>query len=153
MAGYILFMTYQNHPQPRYFAVVAFFSFFVIAQGAERCSRSATIEHTIRPRRHRRQTARLRCGWGVIALAGLAVAINGTWTLNYAAHPEYTFVDAAQQLTNYIDAHPNGNRLLVSISGDEITLITTCQRCATISALHPRDAGPGIEAGLYQPGW
>ena len=27
-------------------------------------------------------------------------------------------------LTRYIDAHPNGNRLLVSISGDEITLIT-----------------------------
>ncbi len=35
VAGYILFMTYQNHPQPRYFAVVAFFSFFVLCLGIE----------------------------------------------------------------------------------------------------------------------
>ena len=39
-------------------------------------------------------------------------------------HPEYTFVNAAERLTNYIDTHPNGNRLLVSISGDQIALIT-----------------------------
>jgi 4-amino-4-deoxy-L-arabinose transferase-like glycosyltransferase len=34
VAGYILFMTYQNHPQPRYFAVVVFFICFIVAQGA-----------------------------------------------------------------------------------------------------------------------
>jgi len=34
VSGYISFMTIQNHPQPRYFAVVAFFAFFVVAQGA-----------------------------------------------------------------------------------------------------------------------
>ena len=33
--GYIAFMTYQNHPQPRYFAFVAFFCFFLVAIGAE----------------------------------------------------------------------------------------------------------------------
>ena len=33
--GYILFMTYQNHPQPRYFALVAFFCFFIVALGME----------------------------------------------------------------------------------------------------------------------
>ena len=60
----------------------------------------------------------------MIGLAGVAAWINGAWTLNYAAHPEYTFVNAAERLTHYIDAHPNGKRLLVSISGDEITLVT-----------------------------
>ena len=35
VAGSILFMAYQNHPQPRYFAVAAFFCFFIVAQGAE----------------------------------------------------------------------------------------------------------------------
>ena len=35
VAGYVLFMTMQNHPQPRYFAVPAFFCFFVVALGAE----------------------------------------------------------------------------------------------------------------------
>ncbi|HEX8811418.1 MAG TPA: phospholipid carrier-dependent glycosyltransferase, partial [Terracidiphilus sp.] len=34
-AGYILFMTYQNHPQPRYFTVVGVFSIFVLAIGIE----------------------------------------------------------------------------------------------------------------------
>ena len=33
-------------------------------------------------------------------------------------------MNAAEQLTHYIDTHPNGNRLLVSISGDEITLVS-----------------------------
>ena len=35
VAGYVLFMTLQNHPQPRYFAVPAFFCFFVVVLGAE----------------------------------------------------------------------------------------------------------------------
>ncbi len=34
IAGYVFFMTYQNHPQPRYFSVAAFFCFFIVAQGA-----------------------------------------------------------------------------------------------------------------------
>ncbi len=32
--GYILFMTYQNHPQPRYFALVAVFCFLIVAMAA-----------------------------------------------------------------------------------------------------------------------
>jgi hypothetical protein len=173
-AGYILFMTYQNHPQPRYFAVVAFFSLFVVAQGAHALL-SAKPVHESRPVREPEpsptakegemaegfsdkytpragaepssgdQKAPIGCassdegahppccpfrrgapvfGWAVIALAALAALVNGLQTLNYAAHPEYTFIDAAQRLTSYIDTHPNGQRLLVSISGDQITLAT-----------------------------
>jgi 4-amino-4-deoxy-L-arabinose transferase-like glycosyltransferase len=139
VAGYILFMTVQNHPQPRYFAVVAFFSFFVVAQGAE-----ALLS----------QPATRLPGWGVIALAVLAAGIDGAWTLNYAAHPEYTFVDAASRLANYIDAHPNGKRLLVSVSGDQIALIShlpaICDDFGT-----PTPEMPDLVSKLtyYQPGW
>jgi hypothetical protein len=140
VAGYILFMTYQNHPQPRYFAVVAFFSFFVVALGAG----SLLAEN-----------GRLRqLGWVVVLFAAVAVGINSVWTLSFAAHPEYTFVDAAQQLTRYIDTHPNGNRLLVSISGDDITLIThlptLCDDFGT-----PTTQMPDLPAKLayYKPGW
>src|ERR1017187_10394432 len=106
VAGYILFMTYQNHPQPRYFAEVAFFCIFVVAQGAE-----ALLGLTAPAGENwmRRGPAHL-LGWGVIGLAALAMSVNGAWTLNYAAHPEYTFVNAAQRLTQYIDARPNGKR-------------------------------------------
>jgi hypothetical protein len=150
VAGYILFMTYQNHPQPRYFAVVAFFCIFVVAQGAE-----ALLGRTAPAGENwmRRGPAHF-LGWGVIALAALAMSVNGARTLNYAAHPEYTFVNAAGELTRYIDEHPNGKRLLVSISGDQITLVThlptLCDDFGT-----PSPAMPDLVAKLayYRPGW
>jgi hypothetical protein len=85
----------------------------------------------------------------ILALTLATVAFNGVWTLKYVFHPEYTWVTAAQNLTNYIDQHPNGKRLLVSISGDEITLIThlpsICDDFGT-EELAPKLA-------RYQPGW
>jgi hypothetical protein len=54
-------------------------------------------------------------------------------------------VNAAQRLTQYIDAHPNGKRLLVSISGDEISLVshlpTLCDDFGT--------QGSGCQASRY----
>jgi len=137
VAGYILFMTYQNHPQPRYFAVVAFFSFFVIALGIE-----ALLE--------RGNALWLRWLGGVaLAAAVLAAAGNSTQTLYYATHPEYTYVDAARRLTRYIDEHPNGRRLLVSISGDQLTLMThlpsLCDDFGTLELV--------TKIEDYQPGW
>ena len=138
--GYLLFMTYQNHPQPRYFAVIAVFSFLAVAASAE------TIL---------KQTGHIRTlGRAALAIAALAAALNGVWTLNYAAHPEYTFVTAARELENYIDEHPNGNRLLVSISGDEISLVThlpaLCDDFGTPTPTYPDLA---TKLALYKPGW
>jgi hypothetical protein len=150
VGGYIFFMTYQNHPQPRYFAVVAFFSFFLVALGAAALLGQTGPAGEIRPRRSPERFF----GWAVVALASLTAAFNGFQTLNYATHPEYTFVDAAERLTQYIDAHPNGNRLLVSISGDQITMVshlrTLCDDFGT-----PSPAYPDLVTKLarYQPGW
>jgi hypothetical protein len=70
-------------------------------------------------------------------------------TLKYALHPSYTFVNAAQQLTAYIDAHPNGNRQLMSVSGDEISLIThvpaLCDDFGTLDI--------PAKSARYMPGW
>jgi Dolichyl-phosphate-mannose-protein mannosyltransferase len=139
VAGYILFMTYQDHPQPRYFAVVAFFCFIVVAQGAEALLDQAASNG---------MWAR-RAGWAVVAVAALAAGFNGVQTWKYASHPEYTFVNAVEGLTHYIDAHPNGKRLLVATSGDEITLLshlpTICDDFGT------QDLAAKLAA--YQPGW
>lgn len=144
VAGYILFMTYQDHPQPRYFAVVAFFSFFVVALGAGSLLSERSTETW---------PSRLP-GWTLTALTCLAVGINGAWTLNYAMHSEYTFVNAAEGLARYIDGHPNGNRLLCSVSGDEITLVS---HVPTINDLFvtPNPAMNDLAGKLsyYQPGW
>jgi len=135
IAGYILFMTYQNHPQPRYYAIVAFFCFFLAAMGTETLLRQADWQRHL--------------GWIAAGGAVVAVAINAAWTLNFARHPEYSFVDAAERLTKYIDTHANGKRLLVSISGDEITLMThlptICDDFGT------QDLASKLAA--YQPGW
>ncbi|MGB6974799.1 MAG: glycosyltransferase family 39 protein [Terracidiphilus sp.] len=138
--GYVLFMTYQDHPQPRYFAVMAFFCFFMVARGTETLLSG--------------DGARGQMGWAALALAAGAVAVNSAWTLSYATHPEYTWVEAARSLTRYIDEHPNGNRLLVSSSGDEITLVTHLPAMCDVfgtPTLEIPDLGTRIE--VYRPGW
>jgi hypothetical protein len=135
VAGYVLFMTLQNHPQPRYFAVPSFFCFFVVALGAGTLLRDAGW-----PR---------MAGGAVVLLAGAAAAGHGAQTIRYAMHPEYTFVNAAAGLTQYIDAHPNGKRLMVSISGDEITLLTHLP--ALCDDFGTEDLAPKL--AQYQPGW
>jgi hypothetical protein len=145
VAGYIFFMTYQNHPQPRYFVVVAFFCFILVGQGAE-----ALMNHT-----HSVQKPLARfpfapiAGWAVIALALAAAVMNAARTVNYALHPQYTFVNAAEHLADYVETHPNGKRLLLSISGDQIALVThlpaLCDDFGTQELV--------AKTALYQPGW
>ena len=90
----------------------------------------------------------------MLGLIAIAIGVNGAQLLNYAAHPEYTFVEAAGRLTDYIDQHPNGNRVLLCVSGDEITLIThlpTLNDLFTTPTLETPDLAGKV--GYYQPGW
>jgi len=134
-AGYVAFMTYQNHPQPRYYVVVAFFSFFVVVRV------TAQLLYT--------ETRVRRIGLAVLALLAGTAAMNGIWSLRYALHPQYTWVTAANDLTRYIDEHPNGKRMVVSMSGDEITLISH------LPALCDEFGTTDLDQKLvqYQPGW
>jgi len=114
IAGYIGFMAMQNHPQPRYFAVIAIFSFLLLSRGAAALLDLGAATHPFRY-------------WaGILLTASLAaVVVNGAfWTAHFAHTPTYTFARAADGLTHYIDEHPNGRRLLLTISDDEITLMT-----------------------------
>ncbi len=144
VAGYVLFMTLQNHPQPRYFAVPAFFCFFVVALGAE-----ALLDPTGQPNPTGQSNLTRGLGWAVAIVAAAAAGIHGAQTIHYATHPEYTWVQATAQLALYIDTHPNGNRLLDSISGDEITLLThmpsLCDDFGTEDL--------ASKLAHYQPGW
>lgn len=170
VAGYILFMTYQNHPQPRYYTVVAFFSFFVLATGIEALLSIAPsapgdeLNHGQNAGQNAAQSAeqgaglaprpawnRIGAGLGYsfLAAALIAVCVNGEWTVNFAVHPEYTFVPAVQKLTRYIDQHPNGKRLLLSTSSDQITMVsqlpTICDDFGTQDLVS--------KLKVYQPGW
>jgi hypothetical protein len=139
-AGYILFMTYQNHPQPRYFTVVGVFSIFVLAQGVEALMEAASGPGVRIPG---------FAGGAALGVAVVAAAANAFTTLTWATHPEYTWVNAARNLTRYVDEHPNSKRLVVSISGDEMTLITHLPTmCDDFGTMDFSD-----RLGKYQPGW
>jgi 4-amino-4-deoxy-L-arabinose transferase-like glycosyltransferase len=107
VAGYVFFIGYHNNMQPRYYAFAAVPLFLMAAIAASELLRQQRI-------------------LGILALAAIALAclLNLRQTLSFARHPQYTFVTAAEGVTRYIDQHPNGNRLLLSISGNDITLIT-----------------------------
>jgi hypothetical protein len=135
VAGYIGFMTYQNHPQPRYYVVVAFFSLFVVVRVTAQLL-------------YQRTRAR-QAGLAILGLVLITTLVNSVWTLSYVFHPQYTFVQAAQNLTRFIDEHPNGNRLLVSISGDQITLVSHLPAlCDDFGTMPLPD-----KLAKYQPGW
>ena len=144
IAGYVLFMTLQNHPQPRYFAVPAFFCFLVVALGA-----GSLLDHPAKSNPPGTRNLPRRLGWALTMAAATAAGVHGAQIIRYATHPEYTWVNAATQLALYMDTHPNGKRLLDSISGDEITLLThvpsLCDDFGT------EDLAPKLAD--YQPGW
>jgi hypothetical protein len=144
VAGYLLFMTLQNHPQPRYFAVPAFFCFFVVALGA-----GTLLDHPAHPDPPGQPNLPRALGWALAIAAVAAAGAHGAQTIRYATHPEYTWVNTATQLALYMDTHPNGKRLLDSISGDEITLLThVTSLCDDFGT---EDLAPKLAA--YQPGW
>ena len=131
-AGYVFFIGWHNSPQPRYYQVVAYPLVFVTCIGMAAVAR--------------------RSRWlGLAAYAAFLVTIvlNVRGEIHFARHPEYTFVDAAERLTRYVDRHPNGNRLLLSISGDDITLITHLP--AICDDFGTYDLPRRIHA--YRPGW
>jgi hypothetical protein len=114
--------------------VVAFFAFMLVAMGAAAASVAGG-------------PGRLACA--LIAVAVTAAAIDAVRTVRYAMHPQYTYANAAKALTDYVDEHPNGRRLLLSISGDQITMMahlpSMCDDFGTLNLPQRLD--------LYQPGW
>ena len=74
-------------------------------------------------------------GGGALVFAG----INGArQTIDYVAHPEYTFLSAANRVRDEVEREARGpaghSPLLLSISGADISLMTGSRRSVTTSA-------------------
>lgn len=132
--GYVFFIGWHNNPQPRYYMVLV----YPVVFAAVVC-----VEELARQSRWR------IAGTALLAFGGLlAHGIYGS--VFFALHPRYTLQAAANGVTEYIRLHTNGeNPLLLSISGDEITLYThqpaICDDFGTYT-LPTRIA-------RYRPGW
>jgi 4-amino-4-deoxy-L-arabinose transferase-like glycosyltransferase len=131
-SGYILFTGWHNNMQPRYYEVVAFPLIIIVCIG---------IGMLLEQRR--------RLGIAALAIVLVSLALNLRLVAHFMRHTDHTFILAARRLTHYIDQHPNGNRMLLSVSGANITLIThlpsICDDFGTW------DLPYRIHA--YQPGW
>lgn len=131
-SGYIFFIGWHNNMQPRYYQVVALPLIFIVCIGA-----AALWQH------------QRRIGTAALAVIVVSLGLNLRLMLHFTRHPEHTFVVAANRLTHYIDKHPNGNRMLLSISGGNITLIThlpsICDDFGTYDLPY--------RIHTYQPGW
>ncbi len=132
-AGYIFFTGWHNNPQPRYYMVLVYPVVFVTVLATDMLARRS------RP---------------VAGLAAVLLTVIFVRDVNasvwYARHPQYTLLDAAQGLTAYIDQHPDGGRrMLLSISGDEITLLTH------LPAICDDFGTDDLETRIrrYRPGW
>jgi hypothetical protein len=140
--GYVFFIGWHNSMQPRYYQVVAYplvFGITLALSALFRLPRTAVRFHKLtRP-----------LAFAGIAAAALISALNLREIVYWTRHPEYTWITAARRLTDYIDRHPYRNRLLLSVSGDNITLITHLP--AICDDFGTWDLAKRIHS--YKPGW
>jgi len=131
-AGYIFFTGWHNNMQPRYYEVVAFPLIIVVSIG------TGILLEQRRP-----------LGLAALAVIVVSIGLNLRLMAHFMRHTDHTFYLAARRLTRYIDQHPNGNRMLLSISGANITLIThlpsICDDFGTYDLPY--------RIHTYRPGW
>ncbi len=112
VGGYFAFLGYHNNLQPRYYLVVAVPITLLVALGID-CFREA-----------RGRTAAMVAG-AVAAVVVLAIVVpDAVQTLDYVLHPEYTFRNAAEAVAAIVRADEAHPKLVLSISGSDLTLMT-----------------------------
>jgi len=147
--GYAAFLAYHDNLQPRYYLVSAIpltmltaLCFEAILIGMEALYTRRFLLWTVR-------TIALATGGALVFTAA-----HGAWmTVGFVRHPEYIWVSTAEQIRTVIDreraANPAHSRLLLSISGSEISLITGVPSiCDDFGTMELPD-----RVARYKPGW
>ena len=149
IVGHLAYIGYHTNFQPRYYLVIAMPLVLVIVLGvAAMVDRSSADAERLRSPSAGGVAAR----WSAYALAGMIViAAVGMvrQTVGYVMHPEYSFWEAAEGVAAIMEADGSAKALLLSDSGDDITLWTG------VPAVCESYTTRGLDAVLnrYQPGW
>ena len=143
IGGYASFLAYHANLQPRYYLVIAIPLMLLLP---------AVFEQLLLPAAH--SPLKIR-GLAVLSAALLlAIALpDATQTLGYVRRPQYTLLNAARAVDDYIQADrrtdPTHNPLLLSISGSDISLMTGLPSiCDDFGTLELPD-----RVKKYRPGW
>ncbi len=142
--AYAAFLAYHNNLQPRYYLVIAVPLTLLVPMVFSTLWTSST------PSRTPAQTIlhRLAIASIVAVLAALTVT-DARQTLHYVRTPDYTFASAASQIRQIISEDPSHNRLILSISGSQLSLMTglpsICDDFGTVDL--------PVRVQAYRPGW
>jgi hypothetical protein len=139
IGGYVAFLAYHDNLQPRYYLVVA----------VPLTLLSAVVFEGVWNRRN--VTAPLHHLAAVSAVAAMAVVIasDAKQTLHYVRYPEYTFANAAARIHEIVGSDSRHNRLVLSISGSDLSLMTGLPSiCDDFGTMELSD-----RVRAYHPGW
>ncbi len=145
VAGQMAYIGYCGEVQARLFTPIAMPVMMVVGLGV-----GAVIDRRRRCEKRSRQAMRMRwilAGMLLTVVAGLGMM--GVQTLDYVLHPEYSYWEAAQGVAAIIAADGGSRPMLLSDSGDDLTL------WAGVPAVPESRTTHGLDAVLarYQPGW
>jgi hypothetical protein len=153
-SGYAAFLAYHNNLQPRYYLVIAVpltmlvpIVFESLWQAPDPHSRHLGTQTP-----NYGQTHPIAAGALVVALLA-TLAIDARRTIAIVRTPEYTFVEAAEQIHRIITVdhalNPTHNPLVLSISGSNLSLMTglasICDDFGTMDL--------PARVKTYNPGW
>jgi hypothetical protein len=137
--GYLSFLAYHNNPQPRYYLVIAVPMTLLVSVVAEKMVVAAARVEYLRA---------VSIGLAGATLASI-IMTDARQMLHYVETPQYTYTRAADQMHRIIDSDSSHSRLVLSISGSDLSLMTglpsICDDFGTME-LPQRVAA-------YQPGW
>lgn len=141
--GYAAFLAYHNNLQPRYYLVIAVPLTLLVP---------VVFEQVLLP--HFRTLSGRRVVLVAGALVVLVLLVNdASQTLAIAFRPQYTFLDAARCIRDYIEddrrKDPSHSPLVLSISGSDLSLMTGLHSiCDDFGTLELSD-----RVKQYRPGW
>ena len=137
--GYMTFIGYHSNLQPRYYLLLAPPVVIVLVLTLKRLAARALLGGKL---------------WRAALIAyAFAIGISLPWmsslSLRFAAHPQYTFFNAAKGVSRVIASEPGAHRLIVGNQGDELSLWTGVP---AICAEYSVDT-PATLLQRYAPGW
>ncbi len=141
VVGQMAYVGYFGDIEPRYFAVMAMPVMMVVGLGV-----GAVLDR----RRESKQDKRLRwAAFGTVLVVIAAVVAMAVQTVGYVLHPDYSYWEAAQGIAAIVEADGGAKPMLLSDSGDDLTLWTG------LPAVSASRTTEGLDAVLerYKPGW
>lgn len=150
--GYAAFLAYHANFAPRYYTVIAVPLMLLLAMGMDALFRVAWREIPNAAPAVRKLVLRAVSLVSVATL--LFIVSNGSrYIVQYATHPEYTFLTAVHHLRDTVQGQltgdPHHSRLVLSISGSDISLISGLPSiCDDFGTMELPD-----RIATYKPGW